>query len=268
MSPSLLVRGMYKKGVSTVSVLTEYALRSKLRGENITELVVDKGTIITPSAKQYLQDKNIKLVVKDYKAPENNNQNIQREEEKKFLPKYEGVQGGFYESKPEYMTQLYGNKLVLKDHKRIVFRGKIDSLEGKILQTQVLAKNLGNKKVLSELEEVLKVLRNIAKAEILNENLGEFSILGMSEEELRETSHNPKKYLNVDHLFYPSYEIGEMAVALNILRSEVREVEVAAVKAFKNEENEVTRLDILQYLNRLSSCFYVMMLKCIAAKGK
>lgn len=269
MFPNWKVRGrVYKKGVSTVSVLTEYALRSKLRSENITEFVVEKNTIVTPSARQYLQDKGIKLVVKDDKAPESNNQKIEKQEENKFMPKYEGIQGGFYETKPEFMTQLYGNKLVIKDHKRIIFRGKIDSLEGKILETQILAKNLGNKKVLSELEEVLKFLREIAKAEILNENLGEFSILGMNEDELRAISHNPKKHIGVDHLFYPSYEIGDMAVALNLLRSATREVEIAAIAAFKNDEGEVSRKDIVRYLNRLSSCFYIMTLKAIAGKGK
>ena len=245
-----------------MAVLTEYALRSELKDANIKEFIVEKNTIITPSARQYLHDKNIKLVFKEDRVSEDNNQNIQHKEEKQFLPKYEGLLGGYYENKPEFMTQLSGNKLVFKDHKRIIFRGKIDSLEGKVLQTQVLAKILGNKRVISDLEEILKFIRGISRAEILNETLGEFSLLGMNEDDLRAISHNPKKYMNVDHLFYPSYEIGEMAVALNILRSQVREVEISALTAFKNEDGEVSRGDIVRYLNRLSSCLYIMMLQC------
>lgn len=47
-----------------MSVLTESTLRSKIKNQNISEYAVEKGVIITPSARQYLQDKGIKLVYK------------------------------------------------------------------------------------------------------------------------------------------------------------------------------------------------------------
>ncbi|MPM31098.1 hypothetical protein SDC9_77651 [bioreactor metagenome] len=42
-----------------MSVLTESTLRAKLKNLEIKEFEIEKGVIITPSARQYLQDKNI-----------------------------------------------------------------------------------------------------------------------------------------------------------------------------------------------------------------
>ncbi|WP_461614669.1 cobalamin adenosyltransferase [Clostridium sp. Marseille-QA1073] len=249
-----------------MSVLTESVLRSKLRNENLTEYVVEKGAIITPSARQYLQDKNIKLVYKEEQTKESN-QNIQREE-KIFNPKYVQINGGVFENKPEHMTQLNGNKLVEKDHRRIILRGKLDSLQAKILQTQIQCKNLNEKKVLKDLEDILAYARKILEVEVTEKELPEVALIGLNSEELRAVSHNPKKYFNIDHIIFPSYEMGDIVVALNALRAESREVEIDALKAFKNQDGELSRNDIALALNRLSSCFYIMMCKYVSGKYK
>ncbi len=251
-----------------MSVLTEYELRGKLRGKDLKEYEVTKDVIVTPSARQYLQEKNIKLVVVENKSSEKSNKQTGsevKEEPGKIFPKYVCPMGGYVENKPEHMTQLYGNKLVNKDHKRILLRGKLDSLQSKILETQVLANKLGTSEVLKDLEEILGFVRNILRAEVLNEKLDDIVLLGMNDSELREISHNPKKYLNVDHIL-PNYKMGELVVALNSIRSATREVEICAFTAFKNEEGEITREDIIRHLNRLSSCFYIMMCKLVAGK--
>lgn len=251
-----------------MSVLTEYELRGKLRGKDLKEYEVTKDVIVTPSARQYLQEKNIKLVVVENKSSEKSGKQTGsevKEEPGKIFPKYVCPMGGYVENKPEHMTQLYGNKLVNKDHKRILLRGKLDSLQSKILETQVLANKLGISEVLKDLEEILGFVRNILRAEVLNEKLSDIVLLGMNDSELREISHNPKKYLNVDHIL-PNYKMGELVVALNSIRSATREVEICAFTAFKNEEGEITREDIIRHLNRLSSCFYIMMCKLVAGK--
>ena len=244
-----------------MGVLTEYELRTKLRNKNVSEYVIEKNVIVTPSARQYLNDKNIKLVIKENEddkgsALPNNVPPI----DKRIKPVYVTLQGGYYEKKPEYMTQLYGNKLVLKDHPRIILRGELDNLESLILETQVKAENNKCRSLEKDLGDVLKFVRNILRAEVLEEDLGDFVLLGMNEDELREMSHNPKKYFNVDH-FITQADMGELMVALNSLRSYSRKVEICAFKAFKNENGGLTREDIVKYLNRLSSCFYIMMCK-------
>lgn len=250
-----------------MSVLTESTLRNKLRNLNLTEYEVEKGVIVTPSARQYLQDKNIKLIYKEEKAKEVNNQNIQSEV-KPFAPKYVHVNGGVFEKKPEHMTQLYKNKLVAKDHKRIIFRGKLDSLQAKILEVQIQCKSLNEMKVVKELEEVLSYVRKILEAEVLESIFNVNSLIRLNSDELRAYSHNPKKYLNTEHIIYPSNDMGPVVVALNALRAQSREVEISAFQAFKNEEGEPTREDIALALNRLSSCFYIMMCKYMAGKYK
>ena len=250
-----------------MSVLTESTLRGKLRNTNVTEYEVEKGVIVTPSARQYLQDKNIKLVYKNEKSKEVNSQNIQSEV-KAFTPKYIHVNGGVFEKKPEHMTQLKDNKLVAKDHKRIIFRGKIDSLQSKILEVQVQCKNINEIKVLKELEEVLGYVRKILEAEVLEKEFNLDTLIGLSSDELTAYSHNPKKHLNTEHIFYPSIDMGPIVIWLNALRAVSREVEISAYQAFKNEENESTREDIALALNRLSSCFYIMMCKYMAGKYK
>lgn len=250
-----------------MSVLTESTLRNKLRNKNLTEYEVEKGVIVTPSARQYLQDKNIKLIYKDEKFKEVNSQNIQKETEV-FTPKYIHMNGGIFEKKPEHMTQLQGNKLVAKDHRRIIFRGKIDSLQSKILEVQIQCKNINEMKVLKELGEVLLYVRNILEAEVLEKEFNLSTLIGLSSDELRSYSHNPKKHLNTEHIFYPSIDMGEVVVSLNALRAVSREVEISAYQVFKNEEGESTRLDLVLALNRLSSCFYIMMCKYMAGKYK
>lgn len=36
------------------------------------------------------------------------------------------------------MTQLFGNKLVCKDHPRILFRGKLDALQADVVLAQAM----------------------------------------------------------------------------------------------------------------------------------
>src|SRR3712207_9329613 len=97
-----------------MAVLTEYALRSELKDANIKEFIVEKNTIITPSARQYLHDKNIKLVFKEDRVSEENNQNIQHREEKQFLPKYEGDRKSVVRGRSEVL----GGRGIIKKKKR------------------------------------------------------------------------------------------------------------------------------------------------------
>ena len=59
--------------------------------------------------------------------------------------------------------------------------------------------------------------------------------------------------------------MGAVCVALNSLRTFVRETELAAVTAFMRD-NEMTRPDIVEALNRLSSCVYIIFCKKVAGQ--
>lgn len=276
-----------------MKLITESLLRQELKNSNIREYVVEEKTIVTPSAKQYLSEKHIKLIYKnnilstDYSEKdninnddknlsnttfENNSSNLNEInidmnlKENIFKPKYIHINGGLFEEKPEYMTQLNKNVLVCKDHKRIIFRGKLDSLQAKIIEAQIQAKMLNEELIYTELEEILTFTRKILGCEVIEEKLQFESLIGLTPDELRKYSHNPKKYLNTEHIIFPSATMGPVVVILNSLRAQTREVEISAYEAFKLENGNTQRPDIEIALNRLSSCFYVMMCKYIAGK--
>jgi len=252
----------FSKGCERMGLITETSLRSEIRNKNIDKYVVKPDTKITPSARQYLKDRRIELIVEGLNADDTGGELQTAKTGEKLSDKYVLAGTGCYISeKPEHMTQLYGKMLVYKDHPRIVFRGKIDSLQSQVLTLQLEA--AGNKmdKLLKELDEVLQYVRNILKCEVLEEEFPGISLLGLSGEELREQSHNPIKYFNMKHIL-PHYSMGKAALGLNSLRSSIREAEICAIKAFKKDDG-MEREDLIKALNRLSSCAYIMMLKVI-----
>lgn len=246
-----------------MSVLTENQIRKEMRENkgNITEYYIEKGQIITPLAKSYLAEKKIEIKYIDNISNENNeNKEAKKETVKEESYKYKTVFGANLNEKPEHMTHLNGNLLVFKDHKRIILRGKIDSLESKILEVQVLCNKKSLGKLVNELQEILEFVRNIMRCEVLEEKLDSFKLLGLSEKELREQSHNPKKYFGISHEF-PTYKMGEEVVLINSIRTSTREAELCAYEAFKGEYGEVEREDLIKALNRLSSVFWIMIYK-------
>ena len=255
------------KGSEFMAVLTEISLRSQFFKNRIQDsiLKLPKGTILTPSAKSYLNEKkiNVQFVDKDLEMKDKNNEQMNKSHHQhsnsESPSRYRLLQGGFIDEKPEHMTALHSNILVYKDHDRIKLRGKLDSLESKIIASQLeLSKN---PKLTKDLSEVLNLVKNILKSEVLGEPLPTLHVIGLNEKEIRDMSHHPKKYFGIDH-FYPDYTLGKEVVILNTLRTNVRETELAAYQAFKKEDGGTYREDIILALNRLSSLIWIMMFKC------
>ncbi|MCM3290723.1 cobalamin adenosyltransferase [Paenibacillus sp. MER 180] len=263
-----------------MALITESELRKHFRNQNLKDVAVYEtaaGTILTPSAKSFLTDHQIELryvtapepgantatveapsATKEVKLQITKNLDVEpaTEGKKRFRTLY----GGFLETKPEHMTHLYGNMLVFKDHPRILFRGKLDSLETKLLEAQISCFKLNMTKLVDDLEEILQFVRRVVRCEVLSESIEEFHLLGMTAKELREQSHFPKKYFGLEH-FQPSYEMGEAVVVINALRTLTRETELLAYQAFKKEHGEADREDIIRSLNRLSSLFWIIMFR-------
>ncbi|AOY75793.1 cobalamin adenosyltransferase [Clostridium formicaceticum] len=248
-----------------MKVLTEAGLRMAFKNKFPETYSVSSRVLVTPSAREYLKEKKIALIIEEEgdaeKQATTSTTSVETKQERKdqVPPKYKCYyHGGFFEKKPEHMTQLHGNFLVNKDHPRIHLRGKLDSFQAQILEVQVFLDSLKEKKLLDDLGEVLVFVRNILRAEVLEEPFGECKILGLDEEQLRKMSHHPERFFDVSHLL-PEYSMGAVLIKLNTLRSASREVEIVGVKAFTGENGEIKRNDILQALNRLSSCLYIMM---------
>jgi len=259
-----------------MSVLTEAALRIQLKDADLAEMkefCVDKGVIVTPSAKAWLIDHKIDLVVGGKRIIKNPG-NEPRAGDKAVVSGMaeEGqaaqhaapaaavapAQGG---AKPEYMTALHGSELVFKDHAAIKLRGKADTFEAMLLEAQAEALEKGVKPLADDLGEVLAFVRQLMRCEVLGEAVPPIQLFGMGEAEIHERSHTPKKFFGVGHFMPVVASDGWEVLRLNRLRAESREVEIAAYEAFKGPLGAPAREDIVHAYNRLSSALYVMMLR-------
>lgn len=160
--------------------------------------------------------------------------------------------------KPDTLTHLNAHTLVSKSDPRLAFRAKLDSCIAMAVWLQLEATVEPQR----WLADIRSVLGNIMRADVLNETLADFVIAGLDEKAIHKLSHQPLKYIGYDHIV-PAAEHGRNACLLNLLRTEIRETETSAASIFIDRDLVVSRPDLMQGLNRLSSAVYVLMLLCV-----
>ena len=224
---------------------TEQQVKANIRNrEGKRVFFLGKEDRLTPGARDWLNAERIEV----------------RSAETAKTEAYRLASGGFMAEKPEHMTHLHGDVLVHKTHPRIAFRGAVDSLEAEIVLCQ-----LESERVQKELGEILALARMLIRSEVMDEPVPEGKLCGLTEQEIRERSHCPQNFYGVPH-FMPEYTDGETVLRLNRLRCAVRSAELAAARAFTDENGLCTRKDILQALNRMSSMVYILMIRLKAGK--
>jgi len=228
--------------------ITEAELREQYKQAEFTSFQLPAGTGLTPAAKQFLSERRIKVY------------NGAREQDK---PEQERPE----QEKPEHMTHIYGQTLVPKSHPRIRYRGKLDYSEALLISIIIEVEQSGYRELALDLETILEYMRQMMRAEVTGEPLVPLSYRGLSAREIREHSHNPKKYYGVAHIF-PQPRHGRVMAELNILRTQCRELELLAMDAFHLPSDVEKRPDILQSLNRLSSLVYILMLQMASGRYK
>ena len=201
---------------------------------------------LTSAARDYLRSEHIEILPAQQAKPDC----------------YRLENGAILLEKPEHMTHLQGNVLVSKTHPRILFRGKMDLLEAEFMLCQLKAPEFRN-----ELGELLAFARYLLRCEILGEVVDSWKLMGLSPEDLRKHSHFPQDHYGQPH-FMPQYTDGEEILHLNRLRCIARQVELAAVNAFADDNGKTDRADLLQALNRLSSAVYILMIRKKAQQTK
>ncbi|WP_283674515.1 ATP-binding protein [Butyricicoccus sp. Marseille-Q5471] len=255
-----------------MKVITEQLLREELRASEPEIFYIPEGKILSPAAREYLQQRKIKIskdkapaVVATPVPPMPVVASAVEAPRPKFVD-YET--GAFYMEKPEHMTHLHGNVLVPKNHPRIVFRGKLDSLQALfVLNQAIIQEGGGSQKLLEDLSGIVHVLREMMRCDVLDEPFYNNRILGLSHAELRERSHDPMKFFQIKQMVLPDYTLGKEYALLNQLRTAVRETEVSASEAFR-EGKKCTRSDLIEELNRLSSAMHIMMCMHLAGLYK
>ena len=233
-----------------MALYTEQSVRACVRvrdGKRVFYLGADDR--LTPAARSWLRLENIQILPAEQAKPTG----------------YRTLFGATLTEKPEHMTHLRENVLVFKDHPRIVLRGRIDTLEAELLLTQQAARQAEQAQLVQQLQQILEQVRHMIRCDVLDEPMPETELCGLNAAQLREHSHTPQKYYNQPH-FMPAVTDGPVLLQLNRLRTCVRECELAAYRAFKNEDGAVSRPDILIFLNRLSSLIWILMIRQKAAQ--
>lgn len=264
-----------------MKAITEAMLRLELRDVQPEVFVVPEGKILTPAGREYLNQRKIKIeragrqVRTTGRYTMSNDQKTGTKPEPLPSPEptpspppspakgryvdYET--GAFYQDKPEHMTQLHRNVLVSKNHPRIRFRGQLDRLQAIIITAQADIVAIGGEQgVVEDLDDILKVLQDMMRCDVLEEAFENELILGWNHAELRDRSHHPQKYFQIKQMLLPRYTMGAVYARLNLIRTEIRACEVTAVDAF-TERGAVSQPGILECLNRLSSALHIMMCK-------
>ena len=222
----------------------ETAVRDNIRNRDGRRVFyLGKRDQLTSAARDWLSRERIEILPAEQAKPE----------------RYALPGGGFVEEKPEHMTHLNAQMLVTKTHPRIVFRGKMDTLEGELLLCQ-----LENGDLATPVGEILALARKILQCDVLETPLQWKTLCGLTEAEQRRRSHFPQEYYGQPH-FMPAVSDGPVILRLNRARCAAREAELAATAAFSDREGNPTRVDILQALNRMSSMLYLLMIQW---KGK
>ena len=216
------------------------SVRDNIRNRNGQRVFyLGKGDQLTATARDYLTRERIEVLPASQARPQ----------------RYRTLEGAYLEEKPEHMTHLHSDVLVPKTHPRILFRGKMDTLEAELLTAIVelpaWAEALG---------EVLALARKILRCDVLEEALEPGLLCGLTEEELRSHSHFPQEYYGQPH-FMPQPTDCAAILRLNRIRCAVRETELAAAAAWPPKNGSSSRPDIQTALNRMSSLVYILMIR-------
>lgn len=212
----------------------QQAARDNIRNrEGKRVFYLGKGDQLTSDARDFLTRERIEILPAEQARP----------------ARYRLLSGGFMEEKPEHMTHLNGDVLVPKTHPRIAFRGAMDMLEAELLLCQAELPHLEK-----ELGEILNLVRDVLRWEVLEEPAQERLLGGMTAQQLRERSHRPQDFYGQPH-FMPATADGMAVLRLNRLRCVARQAELKAVAAVPQRE------DLLRMMNRISSFVYILMIQ-------
>lgn len=221
-------------------LLSEKEVRENIRNRDGKRVFyLSKKDQLTSSARDFLSRERIAILPAEQAKPE----------------RYRLLRGGYLEEKPEHLTHLNGEFLVPKTHPRILFRGKLDTLEAELILCQQAAAHLA-----APVGEILALARMLIRCDVLEEPVPAEKLCGLTEAEIRKHSHVPQDYYGQPH-FMPGAEDGAVIARLNRARCAAREAELAAVAAFSDREGNPTRVDILRALNRMSSMLYLLMIQ-------
>ena len=259
--------------------ITETWLRETFSLGFGTEVHLPAGSRLTPSAQGLLDERHVTVRYTDGEARESVKEAPEPEAPARRVNPLTG-DSERHEAccqlcrqpigkKPDTMTHLNRDTLVAKNDPRLKLRGKLDSAIALAVLIQTTFDPEGRFAALARwLADVRSALGNVLKAEVTGETLSSVAMGDMDAQSIHAISHNPLKYLGHDHIV-PEVGYGARVAQLNQLRAHIREAELCAADIYIARDCTVTRPDMMEVLNRLSSAVYVLMLlTSLAEQGK
>ncbi len=235
-------------------VITESDLRSKCLRSGDT-IFLELYDYVTSQAEEYIKNNGLIVI----RASDEHRPMPMGKKAESYVSE-DGKQT--FKEKPEHMTHLRDNILVPKNSARIRYRGMLDYAQAKTIEVQILAEQQGYKKASDDLQSVLLLLRKLMSCDVLDTPLEDFDLLGLEEKEIREISHNPQKYIGIDHLL-PDRRCGALCASVNVLRTILRQTEISAMDAYFTDDKFINQ-DVICALNRLSSAVYIIYCRLMA----
>ena len=256
--------------------ITEVWLRERYSMAEGTELHLPAGAVLTPAARTLIADRHLRV-------------RYVNEAGQVFVeagPAAGAEQKGAYKpvhpltgsdqrhdmqctlcrqvvaKKPDTLTHLNADTLVSKNDPRIRFRGELDAAISCAIWIQAELAEKGGDVPLPlklALADIRSYLGNVLRAETTGEPLHPVQMGEFDAEAIHRLSHSPLKYLGHDHIV-PDVSHGLVVARLNMLRTAIRTAEVNAAEIYISRDFDVSRSDIMQGLNRLSSAVYVLMI--------
>ena len=149
-----------------MKVLTEMELRAKWKTPEDGVYHVEAGTFVTPMAKDFLREKGVSMVIDPEEKKSMTRTPVKKQGDHTYI---DAKTGEGYREKPENMTHLRGNLLVMKTHPRITFRGKVDTIQAKVLL--LMAEYRNEPGLYKDLADILNGLREVLGSEVKEEEI-------------------------------------------------------------------------------------------------
>ncbi|ABO51774.1 conserved hypothetical protein [Desulforamulus reducens MI-1] len=216
--------------------ITEIELRALYKTEPFDSYVLEPNTKITPGARQFLVDKRVKLVQAQCSEGKKSNTNESNQ------------------------AQARENWCALR------LRGRMDRIEAYFLLIAADILRSGDAVLSEEVMALGKCFRNVRNAEREQKAPDKIQFWGWSEEEIIKRSENLEKYVEISE-FHVGLENGKEIALLNHLRASLRDVELAILETYWNEEKQVcSRQDLIDAVNLIINILCMMMRKCLGGK--
>lgn len=234
-----------------MAVLTESKIKKLLRRTELKEtksLVLEPGTVITPSAKEYLKDITIRYMkVAEACEIENQETRLPRKESKiDKIRNEKGIQ--------EVLIYKDGNgKEMWKNQSTYQFKTKIDIIISRILILQKKSQHMGNMELVEGLNNILMVFKSISiekKLELVEE----------IESLLKEKNpYSVSSYLQDS--FIPTYKDEEYIIALFELHAHFKELEYFIANGMKESLSFENYINYMSIATILKEYCWILMVK-------